>query len=78
MYIYMNDTPTPKILATGGWSSRKDCPSNPNPLKTNHSFTDVSSKPSPTLKGRKAGERLVTSQCKFCGGLIVDCPTISI
>lgn len=65
-----------KVIATGGWKSGQPCPDR-EPGKV-HSFRDIQSKPSPTAQGRKAGERLITSQCKFCGCLIVDCPTINL
>jgi hypothetical protein len=61
----------PRIIATGGWKSGDPCDSDQSP-RGKHCMVDVSARPS----GRP-GERLVTSRCKYCGGLIVDCPTIS-
>lgn len=74
-----------KVIATGGWPSREKqgvCPDNPKAVtsvyRTFHFWESVDVKPSQTELGRKAGERLVTSRCKYCGALIVDCPTISV
>lgn len=72
----MKTTATDKVLATGQWYSIKDCPDSPKRLRDGggiHSFQDISSKPS-----KVPDEVLVTSQCKYCKGLIVDCPTIAL
>jgi GH18 family chitinase len=65
------------IIAVGGWNSTAICPNAPEPKfkwqTRRHRFRDIAARPS----GR-AGERLVTSQCEYCGGLVVDCPTISL
>jgi hypothetical protein len=65
------------VIAVGGWPSNAICPKAPEPKykwqTRKHRLHDVSSKPS----GR-AGELLVTSQCEYCGGLVVDCPTIRL
>lgn len=58
------------VIAKGGWKSGTVCPDDPRG-KGRHFFTDKSRKPS----GR-VGEWLITSECKHCGCLIVDCPTI--
>lgn len=65
-----------KILATGGWYSKKDCPDThyKNGFRSNaHFFIDKEYK-----KGKAAGEKLLTSVCKYCGGVIKDCPFISV
>jgi hypothetical protein len=68
--------PKPNVIAVGGWPSQAICPKAPAPKykwqSRRHRFKDIASKPS----GR-AGERLVTSQCEYCGGLVIDCPTIA-
>lgn len=65
------------IFSTGSWYSKKDCPSVPENAskyhKTAHRFEEVSSKP-----GSRSFERLVTSECRYCGGRIVDGPTIDV
>ena len=63
------------IIARGGMPSNRACPS-PKAQerrfgKGKHAFRDISSKP-----GSAPGERLVTSKCDYCGGLVIDCPTI--
>lgn len=66
-----------KVLAKGGWYSKRDCPDNPKTTGLyahSHRLEDISSKPGNV----KVGERLVTSKCRYCGGLVVDCPTISV
>lgn len=65
-----------KIIATGGWPANDKCPDHPRGKK--HAFIDIHSLPSKTEHGRKIGEQLITSQCKYCGCLIVDCPTINV
>jgi hypothetical protein len=60
----------PKILAIGNWYSKRDCPNSEH--GTRHSFIDVDAK-----HGTVKGEKLITSECKYCGGLIIDCPTIA-
>jgi hypothetical protein len=66
-----------KVLSRGSYYSKRDCPDNPRPKKSlragAHFFVDVSRRPS-----GHPGESLITSRCKYCGGLIVDCPTIGI
>ncbi len=66
------------VISQGGMPSDRRCPS---PLaqerrfgRGRHSFKDVGSKPGTP----GTGERLVTSQCIYCKGLVLDCPTISI
>ncbi len=59
----------PSVISEGTGAYGQPCDKAP---RGKHSFRDISSKP-----GRDKGERLVTSQCKYCDGLIVDVPTIS-
>lgn len=62
------------VVATGGWNSDKvkalPCVESP---RGKHFMDVVAAKP-----GRVKGERLVTSECKYCGCRIVDCPTIAV
>ncbi len=59
----------PRVIATGRWNSSDPCDKAPRGKR--HSFRDISSRP-----GSVRFEKLVTSECRYCGGLIVDCPTI--
>lgn len=64
------------ILAAGHMHTAYDCPDCPikeGPRAGHHRFVDVASTPTDT-----PGEVLVTSRCKYCHGLIIDCPTIRI
>lgn len=60
-----------EVIATGGWCSGDPCPDSP---KKKHFFKDIKRKPART----GIGEYLITSQCKWCGCLIKDCPTINL
>jgi hypothetical protein len=60
-----------KVIATGQWHSKWDCPDSPRYGK--HRFRDISTK-----LGAEPGEMLISSRCEYCGGLIVDCPTIGL
>jgi len=65
-----------KTLATGQWYSKRDCPDNPKRVANGpaaHCFQNIKRR-----RGLMAGESFITSKCKHCGGLIVDCPTIFI
>ena len=62
------------VVATGGWASDKlkklACAESP---RGKHFMKDVFISPS-VVKD----ESLVTSECKYCGCRIVDCPTIAV
>ena len=61
-----------KLLATGRCYRARDCKEAPPKRNGHHCFADISQ------KKVSNGVYLVTSKCKFCGGIVKDVETLMI